>query len=192
MGGGGRISWHYQSWARDNTAATTWPWFQATTLFVIAILLYFLWLLLLDTKTLIFFTFVLVFEALLCCSVVVVAKLKNCPVPSSGHYAFNLLKPHFLVSWSFRSDTPTFTKNLSLTPWTGAWLYCVQYIVMTLSDQLWASSSSSPLPRGSAGRMGAPPPLTHSYRRPPENPSLLPLEVDHLLQRLVVTQYVTY
>ena len=32
-----------QSRARDNTAATTWPCFQVTKLFVIAILLYWLW-----------------------------------------------------------------------------------------------------------------------------------------------------
>ena len=55
-----------QSWARDNTVATTRPCFQATTLTVIAILLYLEWLLHLDTETLIFFEFCLVPEALIC------------------------------------------------------------------------------------------------------------------------------
>ena len=41
-------------WARDNTDATMWPCFQATKLLVIAFLLYSLWLLHLDTETLIF------------------------------------------------------------------------------------------------------------------------------------------
>ena len=41
----------FQSWARDNTVATTRPCFQATKLFVIAILLYLVWLLHLDTGT---------------------------------------------------------------------------------------------------------------------------------------------
>ena len=39
-----RRVWGLQSWARDNTAATTWPCFQATKVFVIAVLLYLLWL----------------------------------------------------------------------------------------------------------------------------------------------------
>ena len=34
----------YQSWARNNSVATMWPWFQGTKLFVVAILLYLLWL----------------------------------------------------------------------------------------------------------------------------------------------------
>ena len=56
-----------QSWARDNTTATTWPGFQATNLFFIALLLYSLWLLHLDTEKLIFFEFFLVPEVLLRC-----------------------------------------------------------------------------------------------------------------------------
>ena len=39
----------YQSWARNNSVATMWPWFQGTKLFVVAILLYLLWLPYLDT-----------------------------------------------------------------------------------------------------------------------------------------------
>ena len=76
-----------QNWARDNTAATTWPCFQATQLLVIALLLYSLRLLHLVTETLMLFR---IFSCLWgsitlsCCLVVVVAKLKNCCVPSSN------------------------------------------------------------------------------------------------------------
>ena len=51
---------HEQSWARDTTVATTLACFQATKLFVIAILLYLLWLLYLNTEALLFFVFFLV------------------------------------------------------------------------------------------------------------------------------------
>ena len=39
-----------QSWARDNTAATTWPGFRAKKLLIMALRLYSLWLLHLDTR----------------------------------------------------------------------------------------------------------------------------------------------
>ena len=63
---------------------TMWPCFQGTKLFVIAILLYLLWLPNLDSES--FSGPWLVLEALLRCPVVVVAKLKNCRVPSSGRW----------------------------------------------------------------------------------------------------------
>ena len=44
------ISIKDQSWARDNSVATIWQCYQATKLFVIAILLYLLWLPHLDTE----------------------------------------------------------------------------------------------------------------------------------------------
>ena len=78
-----------QSWASDNSAATTWPCFKATKLLVIALLLYSLWQLHLDTKTLTFFTFFRVPEALLRCRVVIVAKLNNRNVPSSVYEPSN-------------------------------------------------------------------------------------------------------
>ena len=52
-------------------------------MFEIAILLYLLWLSHLDTEAQLFFDFFLVPEAILCCRNVVVAKLKDCRVPSS-------------------------------------------------------------------------------------------------------------
>ena len=39
-----------QSWTRDNTAATTWPCFRAKKLLIMALRLYSLWLLHLDTR----------------------------------------------------------------------------------------------------------------------------------------------
>ena len=51
---------YFQSWARNNTVATTRRFFQATKLFVIAILLYLVWLLHGDTETEIFFEFFLI------------------------------------------------------------------------------------------------------------------------------------
>ena len=72
-----------QSWARDNTAANTEHYLQATKVLVIVLCLYSLWQLHLDSETLIFWYFFLVTEALLRCRVVVVAKLKKCRAPSS-------------------------------------------------------------------------------------------------------------
>ena len=59
-----------QSWAGDNTAATTWPCFQATQFYVIAKLLYVLWLLHPDTETKILYKLFPVSEALLRCCIV--------------------------------------------------------------------------------------------------------------------------
>ena len=55
----------FQSWARVNTAATTWPCFQATNLLVMALYPILSWLLQLDTETLTLFMFVFVPQALL-------------------------------------------------------------------------------------------------------------------------------
>ena len=57
-----------QSWARYNTAATTWPCFQATQLLVLVMCLCLLWLLHLYTETLKNFEFFLVAEDLLRCT----------------------------------------------------------------------------------------------------------------------------
>ena len=48
-----------QSWARDNTAANTEHYLQATKVLVIVLCLYSLWQLHLDTETLIFWYFFL-------------------------------------------------------------------------------------------------------------------------------------
>ena len=48
-----------QSWARDNTAATTWPSFQCIFYFVFALCIYSLWLLHVDTEALTFSFFFL-------------------------------------------------------------------------------------------------------------------------------------
>ena len=79
-----------QSWARGNVAATTCSCFQASTLSTV----YSLWLLHLHTKTLEFFLFFLrQWSAipLLCCRVVVVAKLKHCRVPSTAKKALSCM-----------------------------------------------------------------------------------------------------
>ena len=68
-----------RSWARDNTATTTGTCFPATSLLVIAVYLYLLWLLHFDIETLIFFVFYRIVGM-----VFVVAKLKNCRAPSSA------------------------------------------------------------------------------------------------------------
>ena len=73
----------FQSWARGNTAAITWSCFQNTKLLVTAILLSSLYLLHLNTEKFNIFEFFLVPEALLCCRVVVVAKLNNFRLPCS-------------------------------------------------------------------------------------------------------------
>ena len=51
------IQFYNQSWARDNTTATTWPCFQAKQLLSITLCLYSFWLLHWDNKTLTFFVF---------------------------------------------------------------------------------------------------------------------------------------
>ena len=83
----------YQSRARNNTVATTRPCFQATQLFVIAILLLYIWFgysnLLSRHRDLNIFR---IFSGprgsitLSRCCIVVVAKLYNCRVPSSALY----------------------------------------------------------------------------------------------------------
>ena len=73
-----------QSRARDNTAATTLPCFQAIKwLSNIAKCLYSVWVLHLDTEARTCIVFFLVTEAYLRCRVVAVAKQTNCRVPSS-------------------------------------------------------------------------------------------------------------
>ena len=109
----------YQSWARDNTAATTWPWYQA-------MLQYLLWLLLVDTETLIFLEFFLVPEAKLRCRVAVVAKLKKCRVPSSATDIFSA------------SNMPSMTARTSF-PSYELLLHCLQSVnrfVLVLKGQL--------------------------------------------------------
>ena len=96
----------YQSRAHDNSAATMWPCFQATKLYVTSILLHLVWLLRLETETLLFFDFFLVPEGLLRCRVVVVAKLYNCRVPSSGKY---------------QAVPNTKYQALVCTPWPSPW-----------------------------------------------------------------------
>ena len=72
-----------QSWASHNTAATTWLCFQTQTLLIIA--LYSLWLLYKkDIESFTFFVFFLITDDPLRWRLVVVAKLKNCRVPSSA------------------------------------------------------------------------------------------------------------
>ena len=74
-----------QSWAGDNSVATMWPCFQGTKLFVIAI--FTISVVAIPSRhqgLTIFLVPDLVLEALLRCRVVVVAKLKNCRVPSSA------------------------------------------------------------------------------------------------------------
>ena len=83
------IECHKQSWAHDNTAATTWPCFQATKMLVIALLFYSFWLLHLDTAIKKISNFVLspklyYIVALSLSRLVLVAKLNHCHVPSSG------------------------------------------------------------------------------------------------------------
>ena len=98
----------YQSRARDNTAAPTWPCFQATKFLVIALCLYLWWLLHEDAETLSFSDFFHVIEALLRSRVVVVAKLKNCRVPNPRANMLRILVCHrsgntFIVALLHRS-----------------------------------------------------------------------------------------
>ena len=73
-----------QSWARDNTAATMWPCFQAKKLLIIALLLHLMGLLYFDTEALMFlyFFFSLKLYYVLQHSVA----LSFCRVPSSVIY----------------------------------------------------------------------------------------------------------
>ena len=77
----------HQSWARDNIAATTWLCCKAKNLFIIALRIYLVWLLHLDTKILKLFVFFLVPNAQLRCRVVAHGRCcdaKNWRVPSSS------------------------------------------------------------------------------------------------------------
>ena len=79
----------FQSWwARDNTAATTWPCFQATQLLVLNSysLSIFVQLIHLYTILLTFFEFCLVPQALLRCRDVVASKLKIDACPALGFF----------------------------------------------------------------------------------------------------------
>ena len=81
----------WQSWARAKAAATKWPCLQARKLLIIALCIHLLWQLNLDTEAFTFFTVLLVIESLLRCPVVVVAKLKNCRVPSPADWIIPLV-----------------------------------------------------------------------------------------------------
>ena len=74
----------YQSWAHDITATTTWPCFQDNKLLLFKLYVCSLQIFHLDTNALPFFKFFFVIGAPICCRVVIVAKPKQCCVPSSA------------------------------------------------------------------------------------------------------------
>ena len=89
----------FQSWARDNTTATTWQCFQAKKLFIITICLYSLWLLRSDTAAFTFFEFVLVTEALFLLRFRVVVKLTLVACPALLCCTLNLLYSTHVSPW---------------------------------------------------------------------------------------------